>query len=83
MKLRSKEPINDIRAIGEELRRGGFDVEIGENLTREGMQRALAKFYGKLQPGSVGLVYFSESAESAPRYVLARPEFSPIYVKPA
>ncbi len=23
------------------------------------MQRALAKFYGKLQPGSVGLIYFS------------------------
>ena len=54
-----KEPINDIRAIAEELRRGGFDVDIGENLTRETMQRALAKFYGKLQPGSVGLIYFS------------------------
>jgi hypothetical protein len=54
-----KEPINDVRAIAEELRRSGFDVDIGENLTREAMQRALAKFYGKLQPGSVGLVYFS------------------------
>jgi tetratricopeptide (TPR) repeat protein len=54
-----KEPINDVRAIAEELRRGGFDVDIGENLTREAMQRALAKFYSKLQPGSVGLVYFS------------------------
>jgi tetratricopeptide (TPR) repeat protein len=54
-----KEPINDVRAIAEELRRGGFDVDIGENLTREATQRALARFYGKLQPGSVGLVYFS------------------------
>jgi tetratricopeptide (TPR) repeat protein len=54
-----KEPIGDIRAVAEELRRGGFDVEIGENLTREAMQRALARFYGKLQAGSVGLIYFS------------------------
>jgi len=54
-----KEPVNDIRAVAEELRRNGFDVEVGENLNREAMQRTLAKFYGKLQPGSVGLVYFS------------------------
>ncbi len=54
-----KEPINDNRAIAEELRRGGFDVEIGENLTREAMQRALAKFLRQTSARFRGTVYFS------------------------
>jgi TolA-binding protein len=54
-----KEPVNDARALADELRRDGFDVDTGENLTREGMQQALSRFYGKLKPGSVALIYFS------------------------
>ncbi|MGZ3412081.1 MAG: caspase family protein [Xanthobacteraceae bacterium] len=54
-----KEPVNDVRALAEELRRGGFDVEIGENLTREAMQQALTRLYGKVNPSSVALIYFS------------------------
>jgi TolA-binding protein len=54
-----KEPVNDVRALAEELRRSGFDVDVGENLSREAMQRSLTRFYGKLQPGSVALIFFS------------------------
>ena len=54
-----KEPVNDVRALAEELRKSGFDVDIGENLTREAMQQALTRFYGKLKPTSVALIYFS------------------------
>src|SRR6266436_9767527 len=54
-----KEPVGDARALGEELRRQGFEVEIGENLTKEAMQRALEKFYGKITSGSTALVFFS------------------------
>ncbi|WP_025032753.1 caspase family protein [Bradyrhizobium sp. DOA9] len=54
-----KEPINDARAVADELKRDGFSVELGENLTGDGMRRAFDKLYGKIKPGSVALVFFS------------------------
>lgn len=54
-----KEPLNDARDIADELKRDGFSVEIGENLTSDGMRRAFEKLYGKIKPGSVALVFFS------------------------
>src|ERR1700748_2937906 len=47
------EPINDARAIADELKRDGFNVDIGENLSGDGMRRAFDKLYGKLRPGWV------------------------------
>jgi Tfp pilus assembly protein PilF len=54
-----KEPINDAREVADELKRDGFDVDVGENLTIDGMRRALERLYGKIKPGSVVLVFFS------------------------
>ena len=54
-----KEPLNDARDIADELKRDGFSVEIGENLTGDGMRRAFDKLYGKIKPGSVALIFFS------------------------
>src|SRR4051812_25158500 len=54
-----KEPVNDARDIADELKRDGFDVDIGENLSGDGMRRALQGFYGKVRPGSVALLFFS------------------------
>ncbi|UGV24246.1 tetratricopeptide repeat protein [Rhodopseudomonas boonkerdii] len=54
-----KEPINDARDIAAELKRAGFEVETGENLSGDGMRRALEKLYGKVTPGTVALVFFS------------------------
>jgi len=54
-----KEPINDARDVADELKRDGFNVDIGENLTGDGMRRAFDKLYGKIKPGSVALVFFS------------------------
>jgi hypothetical protein len=54
-----KEPINDARDVADELKRDGFNVEIGENLTGDGMRRAFDKLYGKIKPGSIALVFFS------------------------
>src|SRR5215213_10288083 len=54
-----KEPINDARDVAEELKRDGFNVDIGENLTGDGMRRAFDRLYGKVKPGSVALVFFS------------------------
>jgi hypothetical protein len=54
-----KEPINDARDIAEELKRDGFNVEIGENLTGDAMRRAFERLYGRIKPGSVALIFFS------------------------
>src|SRR4051795_12162732 len=54
-----KEPLNDARDVADELKRDGFSVETGENLTGDGMGRAFDKLYGKIKPGSVALVFFS------------------------
>src|ERR1700710_1896611 len=54
-----KEPINDARDVAEELKRDGFSVEVGENLTGDAMRRAFDKLYGRIKPGSVALIFFS------------------------
>ena len=54
-----KEPINDARDVADELKRDGFAVEVGENLTGDGMRRAFDKLYGKIKPGSVALLFYS------------------------
>jgi hypothetical protein len=54
-----KEPINDARSLGDELKRAGFDIEVRENLSRDEMQRALNGFYAKIKRGMTGLVFFS------------------------
>src|SRR4051794_16320126 len=54
-----KEPLNDARDIAEELKRDGFNVEVGENLTGEAMRRSFDKLYGRIKPGSVVLIFFS------------------------
>jgi Caspase domain/Tetratricopeptide repeat len=54
-----KEPINDARDVADELKRDGFNVEIGENLTGDAMRRAFDRLYGGIKPGSVALIFFS------------------------
>jgi Caspase domain/Tetratricopeptide repeat len=54
-----KEPINDARDVADELKRDGFNVEVGENLTGDAMHRAFDRLYGRIKPGSVALVFFS------------------------
>jgi hypothetical protein len=62
-----KEPINDARDIAAELKRDGFNVEVGENLTGEAMRRAFDRLYGRIKPGSVVLVFFSGFGVQAAR----------------
>src|SRR3979490_3223589 len=54
-----KEPINDARDVADELKRDGFNVELGENLTGEAMRRAFDKLYTRIKPGSVVLIFYS------------------------
>jgi formylglycine-generating enzyme required for sulfatase activity len=52
-------PPKNVRALAEELRRSGFDVDTRENLGREEMQRAIETFKQKIRPGSAALLFFS------------------------
>ncbi|GLR92065.1 caspase family protein [Bradyrhizobium iriomotense] len=54
-----KEPINDARDVADELKHDGFTVDVGENLTGDGMRRAFDKLYGRVKPGAVVLVFYS------------------------
>src|SRR5215470_18554701 len=54
-----KQPVADARALADELKRNGFEVDIAENLTKEQTQRAIDRFYQKIKPGSSALIFFS------------------------
>src|ERR1700744_6492936 len=54
-----KEPVADARSIADELKRDGFTVETGENLTGDGMRKARERLYGHIKPGNVTLIFFS------------------------
>src|SRR6201981_3074487 len=54
-----KEPINDARDVADELKRDGFKVDIGENLTGDAMRHAFDRLYAKIRPGDVVLLFFS------------------------
>jgi Caspase domain/Tetratricopeptide repeat len=54
-----KEPVNDARSVADELKRDGFTVETGENLTGDGMRKALERLYNHIKPGDVTLIFFS------------------------
>src|SRR6202171_1078064 len=62
-----KEPINDARDVAEELKRDGFNVDVGENLTGDAMHRAFGRLYGRIKPGSVALIFYSGSGVQSSR----------------
>jgi hypothetical protein len=53
------QPLNDARAIAAELRARGFDVELGENLPKQGMEEAIKRFEAKITPGATALLFYS------------------------
>jgi tetratricopeptide (TPR) repeat protein len=53
------QPVNDARALADELRRNGFEVDVAENLTKEGMRSAIDRLYGKIKSGSSAVLFFS------------------------
>jgi hypothetical protein len=77
-----KEPINDARDIADELKRDGFTVDIGENLTGDAMRRALDKLYGRIKPGSVALIFFSGFGVQSSRQSYMIPVDAQIWTEP-
>ncbi|WP_291869568.1 caspase family protein [Bradyrhizobium sp.] len=77
-----KEPINDARAVADELKRNGFNVEVGENLTGDAMRRAFEKLYGRIKPGSVALIFFSGFGIQSSRQSYMIPVDAQIWTEP-
>jgi hypothetical protein len=77
-----KEPINDARDIADELKRDGFTVDIGENLTGDGMRRAFDKLYGHIKPGTVALIFFSGFGIQSNRQSYMIPVDAQIWTEP-
>src|SRR6202048_352846 len=77
-----KEPVNDAREVADELKRDGFNVEGGENLTGDAMRRAFDKLYGRIKPGSVALVFFSGFGVQSSRQSYMIPVDAQIWTEP-
>jgi lipoprotein NlpI len=77
-----KEPINDAKDIADELKRDGFDVETGENLTGDTMRRAFERLYARVKPGSVALIFFSGFGVQSARQSYMIPVDAQIWTEP-
>src|SRR6201997_1175007 len=77
-----KEPITDARAVADELKRDGFNVDIGENLTGDAMRRAFDRLYGKIKPGSVALIFYSGFGIQSGRQSYMIPVDAQIWTEP-
>jgi lipoprotein NlpI len=77
-----KEPVNDAREIADELKRDGFTVDVGENLTGDGMHRAFERLYGHIKPGSVALIFFSGFGVQSNRQSYMIPVDAQIWTEP-
>src|SRR5262245_47056557 len=51
-----KQVIAGTRALADELKRHGFDVDLGEDLTRVRLDAALQRLYGRIKPGATALI---------------------------
>src|SRR6478672_11214063 len=77
-----REPINDAREFAAELKRDGFAVDIGENLTGDQMRRAFDRLYSKVKPGSVALLFFSGFGIESGRQSYMIPVDAQIWTEP-
>src|ERR1700731_3046409 len=77
-----KEPLNDARDVADELKRDGFSVEVGENLTGDAMRRAFDRLYGRIKPGSVVLIFFSGFGVQSSRQSYMIPVDAQIWTEP-
>ena len=77
-----KEPINDAHDVADELKRDGFDVDIGANLSGDAMRRTLDRLYGKIKPGSVVLIFFSGFGIQSGRQSYMIPVDAQIWTEP-
>jgi tetratricopeptide (TPR) repeat protein len=72
---------NDAQDVADELRRDGFVVERGMDLTGDAMRQALSRFYAKIEPGSVALLFFDGFGIQSARQTYLLPVDAQIWVE--
>jgi uncharacterized caspase-like protein len=77
-----KDPVDNARALADELRRHGFEVDSSQNLTKEAMRAALDRFYGKIKSGSTALLFFSGYGIQSDRQTYMIPVNAQIWTEP-
>ena len=76
------EVTNDTQDVADELKRDGFDVERGLNLSGDAMRQALDRFYAKIQQGGVALIFFDGFGIQSARQTYLLPVDAQIWVEP-
>lgn len=76
-----KDAIADAQEMTKELQGDGFDVDVGENLTKNAMRGALDRLYGTVQSGSVALIFFSGYGIQADRQSYMMPVDAQIWTE--
>lgn len=73
---------NDAQDIAEELKRDGFVVDRQANLTGDSMRQVLDRFYGRIERGTVALVFFDGFAIQSDRQTYLLPVDAQIWTEP-
>lgn len=73
---------NDAQEVADELKRDGFDVETGFNLTGEATRRALEGLYRKIHQGDVALIFFGGFGIQSGRQTYLIPVDAGIWTEP-
>ena len=76
------EVTNDTQDVADELKRDGFDVERGLNLSGDAMRQALDRFYAKIQQSGVALIFFDGFGIQSARQTYLLPVDAQIWVEP-
>ena len=76
-----RDPVENMRAFAEELRRVGFEVDTGENLTKQSMRSAIDRFYGKIKPGATAVFFFSGYGIQSARQTYMIPTNGQIWIE--
>ncbi|AVT78700.1 peptidase C14, caspase catalytic subunit p20 [Rhodopseudomonas palustris] len=74
--------VSDARGVADELKRAGFDAELGEDLSGDAMRRAFDRLYQRTKPGAAALVFFSGFGIQSGRQSYLIPVDAQIWTEP-
>lgn len=74
--------VGEARELADELKRAGFDAELGEDLSGDAMRRAFDRLYQRTKPGAAALVFFSGFGIQSGRQSYLIPVDAQIWTEP-
>ncbi|MBR0826217.1 caspase family protein [Bradyrhizobium manausense] len=73
---------NDTQDVADELKRDGFAVDRQSNLTGDGMRQALDRFYARIAPGTIALIFFDGFGIQSNRQTYLLPVDAQVWTEP-